>query len=1186
MEFTHLHLHTGYSLLDGAGTIKRMVARAKELGFKSLAITDHGAMYGVVEFYEECKKQGIKPIIGCEVYVAPGSRFDKIVTASKNRYYHLILIAKNDVGYHNLVKLVSKGFTEGFYYKPRIDRELLEQYHEGLVCTSACIAGEVPQYLLSGFYTEAVNTALYYKSIFGDDYYLELQEHPMAEQQTVNQGLMRIHADTGIPLVATNDVHYVLKEDSDAQSVLVCISSGKKITDPDRLQYETEEYFLRSAEEMAELFPYAPEALENTNKIAEKCNYEFRFNEYKLPKFDVPDGKTSDDYITEICYEGLRRLYPDTWQENEERLNYELGVIKKMGYVDYFLIVADYINYAETHGIPVGPGRGSAAGSIVSYCLGITKLDPIKYQLIFERFLNPERVSMPDIDVDFEPEGRQKVIDYVVKKYGEECVCQIIAFGTLKAKGVVRDVGRVLDIAYAKCDKIAKMIPGGDPNITIDQAISQNPDLAQLINEDEEVAEIIRYARKLEGLPRQTSIHAAGVVISNASVDDYIPLQRSAEGNVTTEFEKNTVERLGLLKMDFLGLRNLTVIRDAENIIKRTNPDFDINKISIEDPEVYKMIGNGETEGIFQIEGAGMTSFMKQLRPDCLEDLIAGISLYRPGPMDFIPKYLKGKNNKNSIEYDCPELEPILEPTYGCIVYQEQVMQIVRDLAGYSFGQSDVLRRAMSKKHADEMEAGKHGFIYGDPENNIPGCVSRGISEQVANKIYDEMLDFASYAFNKSHAACYALVSYQTAYLKCHYPAEYMACLISSVMGNTGKVVSYIRELKRIGITLNPPDVNLCRSDFYVDGNKVYYGLSAIKGLGKSVIDEIVSEREVGGSYKDLRDFCRRLSSKVNKRAIEGLIKAGAFDSLPGTRKQLMIMYPGIVDEAAAEKKKNITGQLSFFDMLGGEDNENEGTLTYPDVGEYALEDILAYEKESMGYYVSGHPLDACADELERQATKHAIAFMAAADEDADDQGSQDSVFDEDNMGNASENNPDVVENDRMEIIGGMITAVRVQLTKRNDQMAIVTVEDLTGEAEVVLFPKLYVKFKDLLVENEKVFVCGRVQTREGRNSSLICSEMMAIKDMPKDVFIQYADVDSIKADELKLDDLIKKHKGESMITLVAKETKQIKKLPPTKAINVNEESLKEFTETYGKDNFKVQSIKLSRLWSSELKRY
>ncbi|MCR4841388.1 MAG: DNA polymerase III subunit alpha [Lachnospiraceae bacterium] len=1175
MDFTHLHLHTGYSLLDGAGTIKRMVARAKELGFKALAITDHGVMYGAVEFYEECKKNGIKPIIGCEVYVAPGSRFEKVVTPDMGRYYHLILLAKNEEGYHNLIKLVSKGFTEGYYYKPRIDRELLEKYHEGLVCTSACVAGEVAQYIIKGFYTEAVEVAKYYRSLFGDDYYLELQEHPFPDQQQVNQGLMRIHAETGIPLVATNDVHYVLKEDSDAHSVLVCISSGKKITDEDRLQYEPEEYYLRSAEEMAELFPYAPEAVENTNRIAEKCNYDFRFNEYKLPRFPVPDGSPADEYFTKLCYEGLKRLYPSTWQDNTERLDYELGVIKKMGYVDYFLIVADYIKYAEDNGIPVGPGRGSAAGSIVSYCLGITKLDPIKYQLIFERFLNPERVSMPDIDVDFEPEGRQKVIDYVVEKYGEECVCQIIAFGTLKARGVVRDVGRVLDVAYAKCDRLAKMIPGGDPDITIDDAINMNPDLVAFINEDEEAAEIIRYAKKLEGLPRQASIHAAGVVISNAPVDDYVPLQRSAEGNITTEFEKNTVERLGLLKMDFLGLRNLTIIRDAERIIRQKNPDFDIRNIPIDDAEVYKMIGEGKTEGIFQIEGGGMTSFMKQLRPESLEDLIAGISLYRPGPMDFIPKYLKGKNNKDSIEYDCPELEPILEPTYGCIVYQEQVMQIVRDLAGYSFGQSDVLRRAMSKKHADEMEAGKNSFIYGDEKKGIPGCVSRGISEAVASKIYDEMLDFASYAFNKSHAACYALVSYQTAYLKCHYPAEYMACLISSVMDSTGKVVRYIRELKKLGITLNPPDINLCRADFYVDGNKVYYGLSAIKGLGRSIIDEIVADRENLGPFKDIKDFCVRMVGVVNKRAIEGLIKAGAFDSIPGSRKQLMIMYSGIVDDAVAERKKNVSGQLSFFDFMEEADAGESAAIAYPDIGEFTAEELLAFEKEAMGYYVSGHPLDEYADELERQTTKHAVAFAAASEDEEE--------ADAASAGESVENDPDTVGNDEMVIVGGMVTGIKKQLTKTNDQMAIVTIEDLTGDMEIVMFPKIYLRFRDQLEEGSKIFVLGRTQTREGRNTSLICTNLMPMDDIHKTLYIQYDDIDSIKADELKLSGLLEEcERGTTDVTVYAKKEKQMKPIKE-KRITVTGDFVKKLSEIYGSDNIKVMSDSLKRLWDNDI---
>ena len=1034
MSFAHLHVHTEYSLLDGSNKIKEYVARVKELGMNSAAITDHGVMYGVIDFYREARKQGINPILGCEVYVAPNSRFDREVTGGDDRYYHLVLLAENNEGYENLTKIVSKGFVEGYYYKPRVDKELLRTYHKGIIALSACLAGEVPRYLTKGMYEEAKDRALEYQEIFGKgNYFLELQDHGIPDQQLVNQQLMKLSQETGIELVATNDVHYTYADDEKAHDILLCIQTGKKLSDENRMRYEGGQYYVKSEEEMAALFPYARQALENTQKIADRCSVEIEFGVTKLPKYDVPEGYTSWEYLQKLCYEGLDQRYRTPSQELKDRLAYELDTIRHMGYVDYFLIVWDFIKYAKDHGIAVGPGRGSAAGSIVSYCLGITTIDPIHYQLLFERFLNPERVSMPDIDVDFCYERRQEVIDYVTRKYGKDCVAQIVTFGTLAARGVIRDVGRVMDLPYAYVDSIAKMIPQ-ELGITIDKALQMNPELRKLYESDETVTHLIDMAKRLEGLPRHCSMHAAGVVICQKPVEEYVPLSRAADGTITTQFIMTTLEELGLLKMDFLGLRTLTVIQNAVQLARKKQPDLQIDKIDYNDKAVLDYIGTGKTEGIFQLESGGMKNFMKELQPHSLEDVIAGISLYRPGPMDFIPQYIRGKNDRSSITYDCPQLEPILAPTYGCIVYQEQVMQIVRDLAGYTLGRSDLLRRAMSKKKAAVMEKERKTFVYGDEETGVPGCIKNGIDEQTANKIYDEMIDFAKYAFNKSHAAAYAVVSYQTAWLKYYYPVEYMAALMTSVIDNPTKVAEYIYVCRQMGIKILPPDINKGEADFSVDGGDIRYGLAAIKSIGRPVIRAIVNDRKELGEFRNLEDFITRISSRelMNKRLVENLIKAGALDVLGGTRKQFMSIYIQIVDHMQQEKKNSMVGQMSLFDMVSEEQKE-EFQIRMPDVGEYTKENLLGFEKEVLGVYVSGHPLEPYEEEWRK------VISATTADFQVD---------------------PEVgytkVRDGAREIIGGIIAEKTVKHTKTNQMMAFLTVEDLFGTVEVVVFPRDY----------------------------------------------------------------------------------------------------------------------------------
>ena len=1147
MNFAHLHVHTEYSLLDGSNKIKEYVARVKELGMNSAAITDHGVMFGVIDFYRAAKEAGIKPILGCEVYVAPGSRFDKEAGTNEDRYYHLVLLAENNKGYANLVKIVSKGFVEGYYYKPRVDLELLEEYHEGIIALSACLAGEVQRNLARSMYEEAKRAAERYEKIFGKDhFYLELQDHGIPEQGMVNQQLLRLSQDTGIELVATNDVHYTFAEDEKPHDILLCIQTGKKLDDENRMRYEGGQYYVKSPEEMATLFPYALQALENTQKIADRCEVEIEFGVTKLPRYDVPEGYTSWEYLNKLCFEGLERRYTPVTEELKERLEYELGVIQKMGYVDYFLIVWDFIKYARDHEIMVGPGRGSAAGSIVSYTLGITDIDPIKYQLLFERFLNPERVSMPDIDIDFCFERRQEVIDYVVRKYGADRVVQIVTFGTMAARGVIRDVGRVMDLPYAFVDSIAKMIPT-ELNITLTKALN-NPELKKVYENDPQVKELIDMSLRLEGLPRHTSMHAAGVVISQKSVDEYVPLSLGADGAVTTQFTMTTLEELGLLKMDFLGLRTLTVIQNAVKLAeKSTGKVIDMHAIDYNDKAVLDSIGTGRTDGVFQLESSGMKSFMKELKPQNLEDIIAGISLYRPGPMDFIPQYIKGKNNTGAITYDCPQLEPILKPTYGCIVYQEQVMQIVRDLAGYTLGRSDLVRRAMSKKKGDVMQRERQNFVYGNEEEGVPGCIANGISEHVANKIYDEMIDFAKYAFNKSHAAAYAVVAYQTAYLKYYYPVEFMAALMTSVIDNPGKVSEYIYSCRQMGIEILPPDINKGEGNFSVDGGKIRYGLAAIKSIGRPVIEAIIRERTLGGAFTTLKNFIERLSSKeVNKRTIENFIKSGSLDSLAGTRKQKMMIYIQILEQVNQEKKYSMSGQMTLFDLVG-EEEKQEFDIPLPNVGEYEKSNLFAFEKEVLGVYVSGHPLEEYEQRWRRSISATTLDFQP-----------------DEETGHSK------VRDGSREVVGGLIAAKTIKHTKTNKVMAFLTLEDLLGTVEVVVFPKDYEKNKQYLEDDSKIFVRGRVSEEDESASKLICENIVPFEEIKKELWIQYENKAEYLKEEQNLYQMLKSSEGPDSVVIYCKEEKAIKRLPMNRNVGIDQILLGRLTNCYGEKRVKV----------------
>ena len=1164
VAFTHLHVHTEYSLLDGSCKIKELAARAKELGMDSMAITDHGVMYGVIDFYRAAREVGIKPIIGCEVYVAPVSRFDRENTNGEDRYYHLVLLAENDTGYHNLMKIVSKGFVDGFYYKPRVDYEVLETYHEGVIALSACLAGEVQRYLARGMYEEACRSARHYEEIFGKgNFFLELQDHGIPTQKTVNQGLMRMSRELSMDLVATNDIHYILAEDAAAHDILLCIQTGKKVSDENRMRYEGGQYYVKSEEEMRALFPYAQEAIDNTHKIAERCNVEIEFGVTKLPKYEVPEGYDSWSYLNKLCQDGMEKRYPDDDGTLQKRLSYELGVIHNMGYVDYFLIVWDFIHFARSHDIMVGPGRGSAAGSIVSYCLEITNIDPVRYDLLFERFLNPERVSMPDIDIDFCFERRQEVIDYVVEKYGKDQVVQIVTFGTLAAKGVVRDVGRVLDLPYARCDAIAKMIPG-DLGMTLDKALKQSPDLREAYQNDDEVHYLIDMAKRLEGLPRHTSMHAAGVVIGQRAMDEFVPLSRASDGTITTQFTMTTLEELGLLKMDFLGLRTLTVIQNA---VRQAEENYGVHlemeKIDYNDKQVLASIGTGKCDGIFQLESSGMKSFMKELRPENLEDIIAGISLYRPGPMDFIPRYLKGKNDKDSITYECPQLEHILGPTYGCIVYQEQVMQIVQSLAGFTLGRSDLLRRAMSKKKLNVMEKERQAFVYGNEAEGVPGCIKNGIDEKIANKIYDEMIDFAQYAFNKSHAAAYAYVTYQTAFLKYYYPVEYMAALMTSVIDKPTKVAEYIQVCRQMNIPILPPDINKGEYGFSVSGGSILYALSAIKSVGRPVIEAIVAERKEHGEYLSVKNFIERNIEAVNKRAIENFIKAGALDCLEGNRHQKMVVFGQIVDDISRNKKQSMAGQLSLFD-IASEDEKKEFEIRMPNLEEYDKETVLSYEKEVLGIYLSGHPLDRYRNMMEKMISARTIDFQPSDEDDRE----------------GGEPDESKVRDNQKVIIGGMITEKNVKYTKTNKVMAFLTVEDLYGSVEVVVFARDYRQNKDRFVKDAKVLIKGNASVDE-RGGKLLFSKMTTFDEIRqeriaagKELWLRFTELETYMQQEQALYATLRQYPGRVVVKVLIKpagegqeQNIKLKQLPDLYRVDASETLVEKLKQTYGEAN-------------------
>ena len=1067
-QFTHLHVHTEYSLLDGACRIDRLFDHIKAMGQTACAITDHGVMYGCVAFFDAAKAAGIKPIIGCEVYVATRTRFDKVNRIDGNN--HLILLCKNETGYKNLIKMVSAGFTEGFYSKPRIDKDLLEQYHEGLICLSACLAGEIPQAILAGDYERAKQAALYYRDLFGGgNYYIELQDHGLEEDQVVLPQLIRLARETGIPMAATNDAHYITKEDAKMQSILLCIQTGKTIADADRMEFQTDEFYLKSTDEMYDLFSMVPEACENTNKIAEQCNFEFTFGETKLPYFKAPDGMENQAYFEKLCWEGLERRYPGKVTDAlKERLSYEINVVKTMGYTNYYLIVYDFINYAKSRDIPVGPGRGSGAGSLAAYCVGITDIDPIRYNLIFERFLNPERVSMPDFDVDFCYERRQEVIDYVNEKYGRDHVAQIVTFGTMAARAAVRDVGRVMGMSYQDVDRVAKLIPM-ELKMTLKKALEVSPDLKALYDADSQVHELIDTSLKVEGMPRHASTHAAGVVITREPATEYVPLSTN-DGLPVTQFNMVEIERLGLLKMDFLGLRTLTVIHDTEMAVRRTkDPDFRVANIDYDDPATYEMLTRGETEGIFQLESTGMTQVLMSMRPKNLEDVIALISLYRPGPMDSIPTYLRNRKDPSKVVYQTPQMAHIVDVTNGVVIYQEQVMQICRELAGFSFGQADNVRRAMSKKKLKVMEAEREHFVHGctEPGKECAGCVKNGIPESVANQIYDDMISFASYAFNKSHAACYAYVAFQTAYLKCHYPHEFMAALLTSVLDNTAKVIEYTSECQRIGIKVLPPDINVSRGGFTVDGESIRFGLNAVKSVGRNLIDAVVKDRK-NRPYRGLYDFCKRLhGNELNRRALENLVKAGAFDALEPTRRGMIDSAEGVMKSVETDARQNLEGQMDLFGMMGGEEEQAATDYKIPNTPEYPASELLKMEKEVSGLYLSGHPLDAYRPQI-RQISTCTIADL---------QGEEARRFDNQNV-----------------TILCTVVKNKIMTTKSNTLMAFTTVEDLTGTMELLIFPRVLAECRAALQENAVVVANGRVSVKEEEAARLIVEGVQPIE--------------------------------------------------------------------------------------------
>ncbi|MDY3207331.1 DNA polymerase III subunit alpha [Clostridium baratii] len=1186
-KFCHLHLHTEYSLLDGSGKIKKLVKKAKELGMESMAITDHGVMYGCVDFYKAAKEEGIKPILGCEVYVASKSMHIKNVDKD-NTTNHLVLLVKNEVGYENLMKIVSEASIEGFYYKPRVDHDYLRKHSEGIIALSACLGGEVQRALLNEDYEKAKEVALAYKDIFKEGFYLELQNHGMDEQRRVNELNIKLSKETGIPLVATNDVHYIEQKDSKSHDILMCIQTGKTVEDTDRRRYPSDQFYLKSAEEMYDMFAYVKEALENTVKIADECNFDYEFHVSKLPKFPLPEGADPFTYLRDTCFMGLIERYdvfkefldkPYDYEkvialgeENEEakelidRLQYELGVINQMGYVDYFLIVWDFIKYSIDNGIPTGPGRGSAAGSIVAYTLGITKIDPIKYSLLFERFLNPERVSMPDIDSDFCYERRQEVIDYVVEKYGEDNVSQIITFGTMAARACIRDVGRAMNYSYAEVDRIAKMIPTM-LGITIEKALDLNPELKAAYDSEERVKNLIDVSRDLEGLPRHSSTHAAGVVIASKPLVEYVPLQKNEE-MIVTQFGMTTLEELGLLKMDFLGLRTLTVMNDAIKMIKyNRGVDIDLDKIDFNDKEVYKMIGEGKTAGVFQLESAGMVSFMKELKPDSLEDIIAGISLYRPGPMAEIPRYIERKRNPDKVEYLTPELEDILNVTYGVMVYQEQVMEIVRKLAGYSMGRSDLVRRAMSKKKHKVMEEERKNFIYGIEDENgnieVPGCLRNGISEEVANKIYDMMMDFASYAFNKSHAAAYAVVGYQTAYLMRYYPVEMIAAMLNSVMGVNEKVAGYIKFAESQGIQVIPPDINKSYSKFTVEGDKIIFGLAAIRNVGVNVVEAIVKAREDKGEFTSIMDFINKLDlGAINKRAVESLIKAGALDSFDVFRSKLLAVYEKLMDGVSGEKKRNIDGQMSLFAI---DDEVAMPEVTYPNIKEFTKKHLLSMEKEMTGVYLSGHPLDEYKKSLEMQTTT-SISTINKVHKALEDNISKGISIDE------IVNQMPIKDNEQV-ILGGILTEVKQKVTRNNTIMAFLKLEDLDGEIEVIVFPRTLDRIRESIAEDALVTIKGRINIKEDEPPKLICEKIDGLEKVDSNkVYIRVNDNEEAK----KINHYIKtdliEYKGDSAVYIFNAKDKKSYRLARETWLNLDTDIISVLKETCGEENVKVVS--------------
>ncbi len=1162
MGFAHLHTHTEFSLLDGSVSVKKLIARVKALGMDSVAITDHGNMYGVVDFYREAKAEGIHPVIGCEVYVAPGSRFDK--TKDNDKYYHLILLCENMTGYKNLIKLVSKGFTEGFYYKPRVDFELLSEYSEGLIALSACLAGEVPRYLTADDYDAAKETAIKYRDLFGkDNYFIELQDHGIADQKRINPYLKKLAEEIGVGLVATNDIHYATRQDARYQDVLMCIQMRKTVDDDDRMKFETDEFYIKSPEEMEKLFSFAPESIENTGKIAARCKVDFDFDSRHLPEFDVPDGKAPFEYLKELANSGLYKRYEKVTDELLERLNYELSVINNMGFVDYFLIVWDFVNFAKTHEVMVGPGRGSAAGSLISYALGITDIDPIRYSLIFERFLNPERVSMPDIDIDFEPEGRQKVINYVIEKYGEDCVAQIITFGTMKARLAVRDVGRALNISYAECDKVAKLIPN-ELGITIDKALEISKELKDLYDTDEKIRELLDTSRAIEGLSRHSGTHAAGVVITKEPLMEYVPLQTN-EDVITTQFVKDTIESLGLLKMDFLGLKNLTIIENAIKIIEKTRGvKIDIEKLDYDIPEVYENISSGNTLGVFQIESAGMKAFMQELKPTSLEDIIAGIALYRPGPMDSIPRYVYNKSHPEEVKYKHPLLEPILDVTYGCMVYQEQVMQIVRDMAGYSLGAADMMRRVISKKKADKMEIERKNFIYGKQNEDgtweIDGCIRRGIDEKTATEIFDEMAEFANYAFNKSHAAAYAYLTYQTAYLKTFYPVEFMASLISSA-DSTDKINGYLVNCQELGIKKLPPDINKSEDSFTVEDGAVRFGLSAVKNVGKGFIKAVVKEREESGKFKDFYDFVGRMADKeLNKRAVEGLIMCGAFDSLGHRRSSLMNVFESIIDSETKEKKNNLSGQVSLFDEPVFEEEKTQ--IALPDIPEFDKKQLLNMEKESVGMYLSGHPMEEYQKESLKISGGKNIGMI---------------------LSSQSEDEPSEIKDGEKVTLAGIITARKDKTTKTNRRMSFVRFEDLYGGIEILVFPKIFDEYSNVLNEEAIVVVEGNVSLREDEEPKLLLEKVFPISEYKKPVnekreapkipggkklFIKMGTKNKSTLEHTL--SILKNYTGDTPVVIYIADTKERLFVPGEYFVSLNDGLIEELSAFFGEENVKI----------------